>query len=79
MTPHLRKCAPDSPPPPAERNGLVRSSPTKFRLLRISRDRFFSIQITSRAYYSGIHGSFCAALSKRHCDKRVVITCNTNR
>jgi hypothetical protein len=31
-----------------------------------------------RAYYSGIHGSFCAALSKRHCDKRLVITFNTS-
>jgi hypothetical protein len=50
MTLRLGKCAPGSPPPTAERNGLVRPSLTKFRLLRISRDRFFCIQITLHVY-----------------------------
>jgi hypothetical protein len=31
------------------------------------------LSIVGRAYYSGILASFCAVLSKRHCNKRLVI------
>jgi hypothetical protein len=59
MTPHLRKCAPYSPPPPAEKNGLVRSSPTKFRLLRIS--------VTGSSLFNlPLQRSLCAVLVLQH-------------
>jgi hypothetical protein len=39
---------------------------------------FVNISIRGKNTTSAIHGSFCAALSKRHCDKRLVITFNTS-